>query len=86
MSITTAILALAGSAVVSFALGWAFGWGKGREHYAALVGEQEARLVAYAGEVEQLEARIDALVAPPPSADAVDRVFAEVDSGPDEAA
>jgi hypothetical protein len=60
---------------IAYALGWAFGYGKGRAKYADLVGEQRGRIDHFAAEVKALEFEIMALSAATPDVDHAGRVL-----------
>ena len=68
MSLTTALYALAGVApFVAFGLGWAFGYGKGRETYAELVGQQSERVDGLEDELKILSQALHMRSAPDPT-------------------
>jgi hypothetical protein len=81
MGTSTIIMLLLGP--VGFAVGWACGWGKGREHYAKVVVEQGSRLASLASEIEALEGEIMALTGAVPGVADAGRVLNVVSGGED---
>ena len=73
MNLTAILAVLLGP--VGFAIGWAFGYGKGREVYAGLVAEQGERLAGLAAEIDVLEQEIMVLVSPTPDTTTAARVL-----------